>query len=235
MFAGIFIVLNGEGQAKRQGSIDQSPFEQAAKQIDDAATPIVDYDGRDGVDRVNKTARKLKNARYDHGVLPSNPGDIGEIRSEPERSSSFSDLPAAQSQVIAEAIVGNSRAFLSDDKTAVYSEFAIILDKIVKSADGLLVNPGDTIFAERYGGKVRYPSGKMIRYRVEGEGVPIVGKRYIVFLAKADEDTYNLLTAYEIKGNKIFPIDGSRNSIFAKHNGKDLDTFMREVGTVSSH
>lgn len=239
---GLFVALSGKGQTnqQRRPTSEQIPFGQAVKQIDDAATPIVDYDSRESVDRIDKIRRKLKNARYDHGVLPSNPGpDIGDIRSEPERRAGFSDLPASRSDVIAEAVVGNSRAFLSGDKTGVYSEFTIVVAKVLKNAEGFSVNPGDTIIAERFGGKVRYPTGNVIRYRIEGEGVPIVGKRYIFFLAKADQDSYNLLTAYEIQGNKIFALDGSRNnargqgnSIFDKHNGKDLDTFMRDVGTA---
>lgn len=237
--ASFLVAFSGQGQTnQRKPTSNQIPFGQTVKQTDDAATPIVDYDSPDGVDRIDKTKRKLKNARYDRGVLPKDPSpNIGDIRSEPERSASFSDLPAGTSDVVAEAIVGSSRAFLSDDKTGVYSEFTMVVAKVFKQVEGFSVNPGDTIIAERFGGKVRYPSGKVIRYRIEGEGMPVVGKRYIFFLAKADQDSYNLLTAYEIQGNKIFALDGSRNnargqgnSIFDKHNGKDLDNFLREVG-----
>lgn len=145
-------------------------------------------------------------------------------------------MPGDRSDVIVEAIVGDSKAFLSEDKTGVYSEFTIIVSKVVKVATGFSVNISDTIIAERFGGKVRYPSGKVIRCRIAGQGVPIIGKRYLFFLTKADQDSYTLLTAYEIQRNKVFALDGSRTysrgkggSIFDKHNGRELDSFMEEV------
>src|SRR5437899_804774 len=235
----LFMVLSGRGQAnqKRGSAVEQVPFGQSAKQIDDAAVPVVDFENPSIVDRIDKNARKQKNARYDHGVLPGNPlPNIGEIIGEPERRAGYSDLPANKSDVIVEAVVGDSKAFLSEDKTGVYSEFTILVSKVLKAAPGFVVNPGDTIAAERFGGKVRYPSGKVIRCRIEGEGVPIVGKRYIFFLAKADQDSYTLLTAYEMHGNKIFAVDAWRTnaggqgaSLFDKHTGEEFESFMEEL------
>ena len=242
LLTSLFVALNGKGQANQQGSTatGQAPFGQAAKQIDDAATPIVDFDNPNAADRIDKNARKLKGVRYEKGMIPRDPHpNLGEIISEPERRAGFSDLPSDRSDVIVEAVVGDSKAFLSEDKTGVYSEFTILVSKILKVAPGVSVNLGDTIVAERFGGRVRYPSGKVIRCRIVGEGVPIVGKRYLFFLAKSDQDSYKLLTAYEIQGNKVFALDGSRTeprgngrSIFDKHNGEDLDTFMGKVETT---
>lgn len=241
LLAGLFVVFNGQGQSNRQtpATTNEVPFGQGAKQLDDAAAPIVDFDNPNRVDRIDKNARKLKNARYDkYGVVPSNPHPhIGEIIGWPERRAGFSDLPTDRSVVIAEALVGNSQAFLSEDKTD--SEFTILVAKVLKAAPGLILNAGDMIVAERFGGRVRYPSGKLIRCRVEGEGVPIVGKRYVFFLAKADQDSYALLTAYEIQNNKVFALDGTRtaprgqgHSIFDKHNGEAFDSFMAEIETA---
>lgn len=240
LLVGLFVVLIGQGQANRQNSNapGQVPFGPAAKQIDDAATPIVDFDNAARVDRLEKNARKLKSARYDKSssVNQSPRPDVKEVIGEPEWRSGYSDLPATKSDVIVEAVVADSNAFLSEDKSAVYSEFTILVSKILKVAPGLTVNFGDKLVTERFGGKVRYPSGQVIRWRIALQGIPIVGKRYLFFLAKADQDTYKLLTAYEIHDNKIFALDGSRTeprqqggSIFDKHNGKDLSTFMEEV------
>lgn len=237
----LFVALNGKGQANQQGVTEgQALFGQAAKQIDDAVTPIVDFDNPLAADRIDKNARKLKNARYDKGMIPRDPHpNIGEIIVEPEWRSGFSDLPADRSDIIVEAVVGDSPAFLSEDKTGVYSEFTILVSKILKVVTGISVNLGDNVVAERFGGKVRYPSGKVIRCRIARQGVPIVGKRYLFFLAKSDQDSYKLLTAYEIQGNKVFALDGSRTeprgqggSIFDKHNREDLDSFKRKVETA---
>jgi hypothetical protein len=241
----LFVALNGKGQANQQGSsaTGQAPFGQATKQIDDAATPIVDFDNPNAADRIDKNARKLKSVRYDkYGVVPSRPHpEAGEVRIEPEWRSSHapSDLPADKSDLIVEATVAESHAFLSDDKTGVYSEFSIIVSRVLKVSPGIPVNLGDTIVAERFGGKVRYSSGQVIRCRIEGQGVPMLGKAYLFFLSKVDQDSYQLLTAYEIQGNKVFALDGSRtsfrgqgSSIFDKHNGEDLDSFMGKLETA---
>jgi hypothetical protein len=245
LLVGLSIVFNGKGQAtqQRENETDQVPFGQKAKELDDAATPIVDFDNPSAADRIDKNARKLKSVRYDkYGAVPSNPHPhAGEVRVEPEWRSSQapSDLPADKSDLIVEAIVAESHAFLSEDKTGVYSEFTIIVSKVLKVSSGIPVNLGDTIVAERFGGKVRYPSGQVIRCRIEGQGVPMVGKAYFFFLSKVDQDSYKLATAYEIQGNKVFALDGSRTSsrgqggsIFDKHNGEDRDSFMGKVETA---
>lgn len=240
LLVGLFVVLIGQGQPNRQNPNppDQVPFGQAAKQLDDAAAPVVDLNNVSEVDRVDKKARKLKNARHDNsGSDKTHPyPNVSEVLGEPERPSGYSDLPIDKSDVIVEAVVADSRAFLSNDNTGIYSEFTIVVSKPLKLSTGFTINVGDRIVAERAGGKVRYPSGQVIRWRIAREGVPIIGKKYLFFLAKADQDSYKLLTAYEINGSKIFALDGTRTelgkqggSIFDKHNNKDLSAFMEEV------
>ena len=238
----LFVSFSGKGQTnqQRKPTTDQIPSGQAAKQIDDEATPIVDFDNPSTADRIDKNARKLKGVRYEKGMIPRDPHPrVGEIIVEPEWRSGFSDLPADRSDVIVEAVVGDSKAFLSEDKTGVYSEFTILVSKVLKVPPSISVNLGDAIIAERFGGRVRYSSGKIIRCRIARQGVPIVGKRYLFFLAKSDQDSYKLLTAYEIQGKKVFALDGSRTeprgngrSIFDKHNGEDLDSFMGKLETA---
>ncbi|MGZ8843953.1 MAG: hypothetical protein ACXW18_09850 [Pyrinomonadaceae bacterium] len=239
LLVGLLVALSGVTN-QNPTAAGQVPFGQSAKQLEDAAAPTVDFDNPTPVDRIDKGARKLKNARYDkYGVVPRNPPpQVSEAIGEPELRASdvLSDLPADKSQLVVEAIVSESRAFLSENKAGVYSEFTIIVSKILNAAPGLSVNPGDKIVAERFGGKVKYPSGQVIRFRYAGQGVPMVGKGYLFFLSKVDQDNYKLLTAYEIQGNKIHALDSSRvelrgqgHTIFDKHNGEDLETFMVKV------
>jgi hypothetical protein len=210
---------------------------QIAKELDDAARPIVDFDNPSGLEPGEKSSRKLKNERYskDAFVL-SDPQGVGEVIREPEWQAGLSDLPADKSDVVIEGQVTDAKAFLSNDKTDVYSEFTIRVSRVLKVAPDLSVNLGDMIVAERFGGKVRYPSGQVILYRIGGQGAPMSGKRYLFFLAKADQGNYKLLTAYEIQGQKVFALDGSRINFrgrgdwrFDKHNGEDLYRFMEQV------
>lgn len=234
------VVLSG-GQANRQ-SLAKPDDAQLAKQIDDEATPVVDLQNPDTSDRVDKSNRRIKNARHDNwGSDKTRPiPNINGVVGEPEPRSGFSDIPVATSDLIVEAVVSESHAFLSNDKTGIYSEFTLLISKPAKLTKALGVSLNDRVVAERFGGKIKYPSGQMTRWRIAREGIPIIGKRYLFFLAKVDQDTYKILTAYEIQGDMVSPLDGSRTepggrqgaSIFDKHNGENLDSFMAEIDTA---
>ncbi|HKP38026.1 MAG TPA: hypothetical protein VJT71_14310 [Pyrinomonadaceae bacterium] len=241
LLVSLLIVFSGKSQSNRQTPApDQVPFGQAAKQIDDAATPIVDFDQPSADHSFENGSRTRKNARYDKsGAVRSQPhSNAGEVVVEPEWRSGQgpSDFPADKSAVVVEAIVADSKAFLSNDKTGVYSEFTIVASRILRVAPGLSFNLGDAIVIERFGAKIRYASGQVIRIRIAGQGTPIVGKTYLFFLSKIDQDSYGLLTAYQIHDGKVFALDGSRtnfggqgSSVFDKHNGEDLAGFREKV------
>ena len=138
------------------------------------------------------------------------------------------------SDLVVEGRVLSAEAFLSDDKGAVYSEFTVRVSRVLKSAPGLTTAAGDAVIAERLGGRVRYPSGKIVRYRVAGEGAPTKGGEYLFFLKRSAEGNYAIVTAYGLRGNTVFALDGARTmlrgeTIFDKHNGKDRGAFVEEV------
>ena len=238
LFIGSLVALAGRSQDNKQNprKVDDGSL---AKQVDDEATPIVDLQNPDTSDRVDKNNRRIKNARHDNsGPDKSRPlPKAGDVVGYPEWRAGFSDLPVASSNLIVEAVVSESHAFLSNDKTDVYSEFTLLISKPPRFTTGLGVNVNDRIVGERYGGKIKYPSGLTTRWRIARQAAPIIGKRYLFFLAKVDEDTYKILTAYEIQGDTVSPLDGSRTepggrqgaSIFDKHTGENLDSFMAEV------
>jgi len=238
LLLGSLIVLSGRGQANKQSGTKPDDA-QLAKQIDDAATPVVDLQNPDTSDRVDKNNRRIKNARHDNSgsdktrPIPNATAVVGESQAR----AGFSDLPVATSDLIIEAVVSESHAFLSNDKTGIYSEFTLLVSKPPRLPVGTGLNINDRIVAERFGGKIKYPSGQTIRWGNARQGIPLIGKRYIFFLSKVDQDTYKLITAYEIVGDTVSPLDGSRiepggrqgASIFDKHNGENLDSFLAEV------
>lgn len=205
------------------------------KELDDAATPIVDYDAPN-TDSVT-ASRFAKNGRYDGGNLV--PADIGSRAVEVfiHAHYDWDDLPFGYSDLVVEGKVTDSAAFLSNDKTTVYSEFTIHVTDVVKTSDGNTVNKNDSIVTERRGGRVKYSSGKVIRYTLVGQGSPMVGKKYLFFLEDAQQGNYNILTAYELQGNKVFALDGShltrreRSGVlpFDKHNDQDYKEFKENV------
>jgi hypothetical protein len=238
---GIFVVFNGKGRAEQENQRVSRMSNQSglsAKELDDAARPTVDFENPATVDSNEKTARKLKNSRYDkHRAVVSQPGrDTSEVIWDAEWARGLSDLPAEKSDLVVEGIVTDSKAFLSEDKGGVYSEFIVSVSRVLKVSEGISVNLGGAIVMERFGGKVRYPSGQVVLYRIEGQGAPIPGKQYLFFLANTDHGNYKLLTAYEIQGQAVFALDGSRinfrgkgNWKFDQHNGEDLASFIGKV------
>jgi hypothetical protein len=225
-------VLSQQGQSSRTGN------QLTREEIDDEATPIVDFEDAETITADKSSQRILKNARHDRsGFVINQPGaSTGNVRMYDDPGTPLSDLPVGKSEVIVEGTVISSEAFLSNDKSGVYSEFAVRVSKVMKNSSGQSVAENDTIVTERAGGRVRYPSGKIVRYRVMDEGSPIKGARYLFFLRKAALNNYRILTAYELQGNKVLALDGVRminrgagQSIFEKHNGKALGVFMEEV------
>lgn len=212
----------------------QTKAQPTAKELDDAATPIVDLNSTDVAD----AKRQRKNQRHNHGGLAvaEAPGGNEEVNVVSE--SSIPDFPFGLSDLVVEGTVADSKAFLSEDKTGVYSEYTITVSDILKSPASNPVSKHDSIIAERFGGRVRYPSGQVIRYKVTGNGSPVKNAHYVFFLKRVDEDSYLLLTAYELRGNKAFALDGSRvslrkgNWVFDKHNGQDVTEFRKDLGNA---
>ncbi|MDT5270514.1 MAG: hypothetical protein QOH49_2700 [Acidobacteriota bacterium] len=143
-------------------------------------------------------------------------------------------MPTELSDLIVEGDVKDANAFLSEDKTGVYSEFTISVSDVLKSSAS--VQKHDLITAERFGGRVRFPSGQVARYRVAGQGAPAKDGKYLFFLKQMTDGSYRILTAYEMRGNRIVALDGSRTNVggrgssqFDKHTGKDAQEFKNEV------
>lgn len=245
-----FVAFKGEAQTQKNSNKleakvlrkDNSADTQLnKKELDDAATPIVDYDMSDAASAT--TERIAKNGRYDRGNLVK--ADIGTKAVEVlvDAHHDWDDLPFGYSDLVVEGKVTDSAAFLSNDKTTVYSEFTISVTDVIKTSDGIAVKKNDSIITERRGGRVRYPSGKVVRYTLVGQGSPMVGKKYLFFLEDAQQSNYKILTAYELQGNKVFALDGShlfrqgRSGMlpFDKHNNQDYEKFKEDVEKVKNN
>ena len=221
------------GQVNQPGAAvtSQAQSGQSAKELDDIATPMVDLNNSTPI----TSDRILKNARYDKRPIIKSEIDPGADEVRIHDSIGISDIPSDESDLVVEGEITDSAAFLSNDKGMVYSEFSVHVTEILKMASGL-GGIANVIVAERFGGRVRYPDGRIIRYRLAGQGSPERGKRYLLFLSKSGLGNYTLLTAYELNGNKILALDGSRindrglgNTVFDKHNGEDYQRLRTAV------
>jgi hypothetical protein len=227
---GTIVTINSQTQTSKQQ--DKS----ATKEIDDEATPIVDFN----VANLNIDQSRInKNARYDkYSFVESEPPpNAGEVIQFPGENDRELDMPVEESDLIIEGQVTDSKAFLSNDKSGIYSEFTIAVSKVLKNTAGdSSIKANENMVVERLGGRVRYPSGKIIRYVMSGLGSPSINSKYLFFLTKTKENAYRILTGYEFKNDKVFALDGARTfrrsvekKVFDNHNGRDYESFVNEI------
>ncbi|HEY0172206.1 MAG TPA: hypothetical protein VGB98_14370 [Pyrinomonadaceae bacterium] len=125
----------------------------------------------------------------------------------------FPTLPVAQSDAVVIGDVAGAKAHVSADKATVYSEFTVRVIKVLKDDKRIPLSPGASIVAERPGGRVRYPSGHISRFSLTGWGMPRIMRQYVLFLTGNNEDqTYRLVTGYELCNGQIAPLDRTTSS-----------------------
>lgn len=225
-----------ETKVLRQQDQIQAGKQPTDKELDDAAAPIVDLTESSGTPTDEK--RKQKNKRFDNTLAESIEANPTSEETNIASAGLVSDMPTDLSDLIVEGHVKASGAFLSEDKTGIYSEFTVQVSDVIKSSSP--VGKGDLITTERFGGRVRFPSGQIARYRVAGQGAPAKGGKYLFFLKRRADGDYLILTAYEMRGDKVLALDGPRSNVkgkgssqFDKHNGKDAREFRKEVSAAA--
>jgi hypothetical protein len=188
--------------------------------------PVVNYDA-DELKTVEEIAqRAAKSKRYDNSH---------QVRRNPHPNTSEStrvdeiprppDIPILESRIVVVGEVLNSQAYLSNDKSGVYSEFNIRIEEVIKNNDFDTVIEGSLITADRMGGLVKYPNGQKILYSVDGKALLRKGRRYVLFLWNNDKSpNYYLLRGYELTATGALPLDGGK-----KFEGIDETNFKKTI------
>lgn len=216
------LVLTASARLKNQapnrtGASAQEPTdaEKVKNRIDfEAQFPVVNYDAPDAElnDPEKHPKRKAKNRRYDDysfGLSDPTPR-VNETSIETEWSLHIAALPAAQSEVVIVGEVLKAGAHLSNNKNGIYSEFTVRVDEVLKDRRTLPLTPGGLVAVERLGGAVVYPAGNKRIIRVAGQNMPRNKRRYVLFLNATEYDhDFSLLTGYELREGKVFPLDNS--------------------------
>jgi hypothetical protein len=211
--------------------------------------PIADYEPQEPTDPQERAKRKARNHRYDlpsdvpsenlnqftlkeNGSDISLPLSVSHPKTEPA-------IPVAESDTVVMGKVVSAQAYLSNDRTKVYSEFTVRVADVLNNGSNGSLYSGAQITAQRPGGRVRFPSGKILLLGAPyGENMPRIGKRYVLFLKYNDDgQDYSIITAYELRSGLVFPLDGSpegdgKSRQFAEYEeyaGKDELTFINDV------
>jgi hypothetical protein len=194
--------------------------------------PLTDVNKPEPSDR-NKHARwQAKGKKYKRVGLPITESS-GLITYNTEWDIGLPALPVSKSDLVVMGAVIDAQAYVSKDKNWVYSEFTIRVDEVLKNTSNITLAQGSSLVADRDGGGVRFPSGRIVIQHIVGQGMPRVGRRYALFLTCDDqEQNIQVLTAYELRGGQVFPIDnpaGGQHPIATAYKNADEVSFLSDL------
>jgi len=194
-----------EGGNEQKTAKDQNP--------DFSRFPIADFHALEPVDANLRAAREAKGRKYDNKHMPQISDDTYQIFSNTDWDVRLPALPVERSAAVVIGTVRSAHAYLTPNKTGIYSEFQVAIETVVKNDLNNLIKDGATITVERNGGRARMPSGKIVISWVSHQNMPRAGGRYLLFLTH-DFETLNdtpkdfyLLTGYELRDGQVHLLD----------------------------
>jgi hypothetical protein len=141
-------------------------------------------------------------------------------------------LPTARATAIIIGSLVDSHGFVGVDHDSVYTEHEFAVEQVIKSDNPSLVS-GALVVGTRLGATVQFPSGHLRDFLVEGEGIPKVGTRYLVFLWRESTDDqldYGICTGYELSGGKAFALDSGPP--YTQYEGVNENVILSETATA---
>ncbi|HEX8773100.1 MAG TPA: hypothetical protein VF735_05805 [Pyrinomonadaceae bacterium] len=197
--------------------------------------PIVDYTSAKLANREEQKARRAKSERFSKRHLVPRPEEAPNLEILPLIDHSLSRLPALPAQMSDAVLLGeiiDAQAYLSNDKTGVYSEFKLQIKQVLKQDSLGSLYPNLIVTTTREGGAVRYPSGRIQRFSILNQGLPQPGGNYVLFLKRNGQELgFDILTGYELYRGQVSPLDGSEQTglPFSAYKGVDETSFLNAV------
>jgi hypothetical protein len=117
-------------------------------------------------------------------------------------------LPFDHSDAVVVGSITSGQAYLSNDQRNIYSEFGLVVQDVLKDSGTRHIQAGDKIDIERQGGAIRLPSGKVLVRGLQDYSMPLVGKRYLLFL-KYDQsaEDFHIVTGHQLEGRHTYNLD----------------------------
>ncbi len=144
-------------------------------------------------------------------------------------------LPVSRSAAVVVGTVVSGKAFVSKDRTYVYSDYQVQVDRVLKQDPSANLSVGSRMVVSRMGGTIHFPSGHIRHFLSHGEGYPRVGSQYLFFLVKPNfpEPEYEMFTGatYELTNGKVHPLDDHQLGRFDE---MSESKFMEQVESAIS-
>lgn len=148
-------------------------------------------------------------------------------------ASPIDPLPVSRSAAVVVGTILSGKAFVSKDRTYVYSDFQVHVDQVLKQDPQTNLVVGGQMVVSRGGGSIHFPSGRVKDYVNHGEGMPAVGSQYLFFLVRPDisEPEYEVIIggAYEIRKGIVHPLDDFNMREFDNTSESELLSKVRAV------
>jgi hypothetical protein len=217
----------------RNGTLTSTAQDQTGVARDDKQKdefPIALYSASLPNERARRALRHIRNSRYDKRY----PVPFDELPPDTTEKLIACDwsltpaLPIAESEAIVLAQVVTAIGYLSNDKTGAYSEFTIIIKEVLKTDGRFSFVPDSSIVVEREGAAVQLPSGRIIRTGFASQGMPRIGRQYVLFLKYNNQgEDYQIVTGYELRNKRVVPLD--QVEPFTSYTGADVRSFLNTV------
>jgi len=209
-----FAAVNGlsSNESRQQGAQDVSRSKKkrtfGSKDEFEGQFPLTDYSTSEPSSEAERSKKKARDKRYNKKSQIALSEHSADIVSFTDWEADLPAFPAARSQAVVIGRVKTAQAHLSSDKAAVYSEFKVQVDEVLKT--DVVESPpvSSLITVTRGSGRVRFPSGHVTVKHIAGQGMPLAGRQYVFFLERdAEEDAFHILTGYELRGDRVFTLD----------------------------
>jgi hypothetical protein len=178
--------------------------------------PIADFQGREPLEPAVRAAREEKGRKYNSKHMPQLSDDTFQIFSTTDWDVRLPALPVERSAAVVIGTVRSAHAYVTPDKTGIYSEFHVAIDTVIKNDSKNMIKPDASITVERNGGRARMPSGKIVISWISHQNMPRVAGRYLLFLTRdfqTPKDTgkdFYLLTGYELRDGQVHLLDDTQ-------------------------
>lgn len=209
-------------QSDKQRKFDKDEFE--------SQYPIVDYSAPESTDPIERTRRKAKSKKYNNKGGAIDPYSDSTFVSS-DWAIGLPALPVNQSDVVIVGEVTDAKAYLSEDKNSVYSEFTVTVNDVLKNLNDSPLISNSQVIVERQGGRVRFPSGHINIVVIGGQGMPRPGRRYLLFLKRNDDgQDFSINVGYELRGGRVVLLDEAYpGHPITTYKGTVESSFLNEV------
>jgi hypothetical protein len=144
-------------------------------------------------------------------------------------------MPFNQSDGVVVGTIASGQAYLSNDKRDLYSEFKVAVQEALKVPSAHYIRSADSIDVVRQGGAIRLPSGKVLIRGFKDFSMPLVGKRYLLFLKyNPSAEDFHIVTGHQLEGQHTYSLDELGYTHSERHH-ETLVHPLRDQGESEEH